>query len=292
MLMLGWPVPESHAATSASIAKTCQLSPAQCLEKLPPLIETVSDDSRLFYRYKIYQLDSLLDLGRFQQLEETLRPWLNDLSVPMKFRLAVVTYQAKLLYVADKSEQARVWLSRALQLMSEINQQLGSPMAMIEVANLQLYLGQTETAYQTLRSIEQRHSRHASPRFRLELYANLAQAVRKQGKLELHLIYRQQSLHWARKSANEQQIAVDWHNVGRAHQFLNQYDKAEQAFITASDYARLADDTSTLMQCLLYRAQIAHQTGQQEKAKALLKLMDKESLTTRRRHLLQQLMHH
>jgi tetratricopeptide (TPR) repeat protein len=253
-------------------------------------MKTVSEGSRLFYRYKLYQLDALLNLGRFQQLEEVLRPWLNDESAPLVFRLAVVTYKAKSLYVADRPEQANAWLSRAVSLMSEINQQLSSPMAMIEIANLQLYLGQTEIAYQTLRNIEERHSRHASPTFRLELYANLAQAVRKQGKLGPHLSYRQQSLFWARKSGNNQQIAVSWHNVARAYQFLQQYDEAEQAFIAASDYAKLASDTSTLMQCLLYRAQIAHHKAQEDKARQLLELIDKDQLTPRRRLLFKRLL--
>ncbi|WP_088329833.1 hypothetical protein [Lacimicrobium sp. SS2-24] len=265
------------------------MSPSQCLEQLPAVLSSTEPNSHLFFRYELYRLDALLNLGRFEQLQQALSPWLDNTTVPMRFRLAVLTYQAKVFHVAKKPQLASRWLNKALTLMQQFSEHSSSPMAMIEIANLQLYLNDIEAAYQTLRTIEQKHLRHASPRFKQELYANLAQALRKQGDLTQHLDYRQRSLRAAEAVSNLQQIGVSWHNVARAHQILEQFNHAESAFIKAADFAKRAGDEATLMQCLLYRAEIAHHNQQLKKAEQLLSLIDERPLTPSRRAVLRQL---
>lgn len=217
-----------HAESQQSVHQICQMSPAECLEQVPALLKASVHRSRLYYHYKLYQLEALLNLGHFQQLHKELTPWLEDESVPLRFRMAVLTYHAKVLHIQQKTAQSRSRLQQAVALMSQISKQFPSPMTMIEIANLQLYLDKADTAFKTLKQIESRHLRHSSPVFKRELYANMAQAMNKLGKLEQHLVYRQQALHWAIEAENPQQIAVGWHNVARAHQFLNQYIQADE----------------------------------------------------------------
>jgi len=235
----------NHATTYEELSQievVCEKSSRQCLLSLESALISTATKSRPWYRLKLLQLEALFTLQQFDKLTNEIDPLLTYDALPVSFSVYVYLYHAKLSYGRGEVTTAKVYLNKAVNLLTEINEKSPKPMRLIEIANLQISMRDFELANTTLLKLELKFKNRYHPIFKRELYANLGHVAYFRDNKELHLEYREKSLNWALKTNNNQQIGIAHNNFAWAYQDIGNYKFAEQHYSQAVKYAEMEQD--------------------------------------------------
>lgn len=260
--------------TNAKFTEICAISSSDCLDNSSHYLQNVTLQSRLWYKYKLLELEALFNLQRFDKLREEANYWSTQPSIPVTFKVYVLIYRAKLSSGRVSKEITQTYLDEAITTLSEIHEMVPRPMRLIEIANLQLSNDQPEAAKQTLLSLEKKFSHNASPLFNRELYANLGHAAIRLNELDEHIIYREKSLDGAINVGNAQQIGVAGYNLGRAYQMKSRLNEALITFEQSAENAKKASDKTTEISATMRVIEVTYLKGDKEKARNLFKSID------------------
>jgi len=235
----------NNATTYEELAKIetiCQQSSRQCLLSLDSALTSSTIKSRQWSRLKLLQLDALFTLQQFKELADEVDILLTYDGLPINFSVYVYLYHAKLSYGEKKLTTAREFLNKAVNLLTEINDKYPKPMRLIEIANLQVSMRDYEQANKTLLQLAQKFKDRYHPIFKRELYANLGHVAYFQEDIALHLQYRKESLKWALRANNNQQVGIAYNNLAWAFQKAENYEYAEKNYALAIKIAQMEQD--------------------------------------------------
>ncbi|MCW8833053.1 MAG: hypothetical protein OQK09_11315 [Colwellia sp.] len=256
------------------IETICQQSTPQCLALLEVGLNDSQEYSRQWYRFKQLRLVALFELQRLELLQQEINQWLvaigepnND--IPPSFAVYIYIYHAKLLVGIADDKEVNLYLNKAVNLLSDINSKLPSPLRLIEIANLQISMHEFEKAKLTLLSLESKFKERHNPIFKQELYANLGHIAWQQDDKNLHIEYRQKSLKWALEAPNTQQKSVAHINLAFAYQKAELFKDAEINYRASLKFAELIDDDRTCESARLRLLEVVYLQDKIEQAKSL-----------------------
>lgn len=251
------------------IEETCQQSSPQCLAYLEIGLNTSKPNSRQWFRFKQLRLFNLFDLQKWTQLRQEVDYWLLADNMPPNFAVYVYIYHAKLTFNGQASDEYIRYLTKATNLLSDINTKSFSPLRLIEIANLQIALKNYSHAKEILLQLDKKFSKRDYPVFKQELYANLGHIAMKQQSHEEHIQYRIKSLEWVLKTPNQQQIGVAYANLAWAYQSVDQFTKAEEYYKESIKYSQNAQDDNTTIINQIRLVQVLYLQDKKGQAKAI-----------------------
>jgi hypothetical protein len=279
LLVLFVPAAKSYAIKSESIAEICQRSPSECLEQANNELENVKPKSRLWFSLMQFKLSSLFILQHSEELfQETLR-WIDDEYLPIPFQVTLYMYYAKSLLGQGELEEGKRYIYKAKKQLAIMNEAYPSPIKLIEIANLQMFIGELPEAYESLNALKEKYQNSHNPHFMMELYGHLGHVAR---QLEFHdeaLEHWNAAVPWSYKYGNEQQIATVHFNLAQVQQRAHKYSMAEKNYLAAITHAGIALDTVKASHATLYLAEIKLILGDKEQAETLLLSIDEKLLT-------------
>jgi len=226
----------------ADIGRVCKSSPDRCLLSLDDALSSSPPNSRQWYHLKQLQLDAFFTLQQFKKLSDEIDTLLTKDSLPINFSVYVYLYHAKLSFGENQLLQAHEYLDKAVNLLTQINDKYPKPMRLIEIANLQVSLKDYGLAKDTLMQLELKFENRYHPTFKRELYANLGHVAYFQEDKILHIKYRKQSLKWALRANNNQQVGIAHNNLAWAYQQTRDYKLAEKNYTKAVKFAQREKD--------------------------------------------------
>lgn len=236
----------THANSASNLPKTidntCQHSSYDCLNNINYLLTNTPKKSRLWFKYKLLEMDALYILQNEDTLLKIINNWLDKKDAPVIFQVYVQIYKAKLLLEIGDNINGNKYLTKAVKLLSLINNSIPKPMRLIEIANLLFVNNRVEDAKTILLNLEKKYAKRNDPLFKSELYGNLGHVAGKLNQLPLQLGYRKKSLFWVLKCNNEQQIGVVYYNLARAQQALKRFNNAEKNYNMALKYSIKSHD--------------------------------------------------
>jgi len=257
-----------------NITEICQYSSVRCIEKVKGVLSETPKKSRLWFKYKLLQWDAFLNLQQIKTLKEDISPWVNQKETPINFQVYVHIYHAKISLSETDKTTGEYHLNQAIKLLSSINDSAPNVLRLIEIANLEISIGNNKKAQQTLLKLEQKFSHHHDPIFNRELYANLASTTFNQQKKsydnQQHIFYRKKSLYWTIESKNKQQIAIAYYNFARALHMGNQYEEAEINYQHALHFSTISKDYVIKLNSILRMTEVLILQHKARQANALL----------------------
>lgn len=270
VLMLTLVYGKSFAQSDApNIHEICKTSPANCLANIDKSLSSVSKKSRIWFQYKLYQLDALFQLVKYQELKQEIAQWIDVEDIPLKFKINIYILHAKQLKFEGDIESAEQYLNKSIEMLNSVSQLYADPMMTIQIANTLNYLGKNQQGYDLLMTLDKKYSSRNDPLLKLELYGNLGHFAARLERFDEHLALRHKALTAATELANEQELSVALYNVARAYQILNADDEALQYFIEARTHSLIAKDNYVAEIALMRQAQIAMKQKNAERVNAL-----------------------
>ncbi|WP_286262570.1 tetratricopeptide repeat protein [Thalassotalea atypica] len=267
-------VSSSAKASDSRIHETCETNPQQCLIDIQLKLDTETYQSRVWFQYKLYQLDALFELLELDELYNEVTPWLNADDIPLKFKLAVEIYYAKLLRGKNEKEKAVFHLERAIHTLQDINEVAPDPMLEVQIANALNSLERYQQGYDLLKPLEDKYRNRHMPEFKHELYENLGHFAYRLGDFEQHLQYRLKAQRWAKEHSNKVQIAISTYNIARAYQMLSKYEEAFVYFAKAEEMQAMGKHDQNMI--WFRRAEMALEMSELSKAKEYFAFVDRE----------------
>ena len=255
---LSIPLSASHLSKEelADIESTCLISSPACLVHLEEGLNSSEPRSRQWFRFKQLRLINLFDLQKWELLKKEVNVWLLDEKMPPNFAVYVYIYHAKL-HANDKSTQEfSFYLTKATNLLSEINSKSFSPLRLIEIANLQISHRKYAQAKETLLQLEIQFSQRDYPIFKQELYANLGHIALVEKKYNEHVQYRLKSLTSTLKTDNAQQISIAYTNLAYAFQLVKDYKKSKENYELSIKYSEKSLDDNTTIRSKMRLVQV------------------------------------
>lgn len=256
-------------SNSIDIHELCKTSPAKCLANIDQSLSSVSKKSRIWFQYKLYQLDALFQLVKHEQLTAEIAQWIDVDDIPLKFKINIYILHAKQLRFEEDIESAGQYLNKAIEILNSLSQLYADPMMTIQIANALNYLGKNQQGYDLLVALDKKYSSRYEPLLKLELYENLGHFSSRLQHFDEHLALRLKALDAAQALANEQRISVALYNVARAHQMLESDEDALQYFAKARKHALIANNHYVAEIALMQQAIIAMKHKNKERVKAL-----------------------
>lgn len=218
------------ATEHVNIHQTCENSPLECLAKIDVFLSEETNESRVWFQYKLYQLKSLFHLSRYEQLYIEVSPWILRDDIPLKFKISAHIYYAKLLAGQGEKELANDYLERAIGILEDVNEVSPDPLLKVQIANTLNALGRYEQGYALLKPLEAKYSKRDMPVFKQDLFENLGHFAYRLGLFEEQLMYRKQAVKYAKQLENPVILAISTYNLARAYQALENYPLAFKYF--------------------------------------------------------------
>jgi tetratricopeptide (TPR) repeat protein len=271
-------IAKSYATKGENLEGICQRSPAECLEKVNIELHGVKEKSRIWFSLMQLKLSSLFILQKSDELLKETKRWISEPDLPIPFQVSIFMYYAKsCVFLGDTTEGKR-YIHKAKQQLALMNEAYPSPVRLIEIANLQMYIGEFTEAYESLNTLKVKYKNSNNPHFMMELYGHLGHASLKLENLDESLKYWYLALPWSYKNGNEQQISAVLFNLAQAQHRLKKYTLAEQNYLTTIVHAEQAKDLIKASHAKLYLAEIKLITGDKKQAKFLLLSLDINNL--------------
>lgn len=268
----------SLEAKSHNIHEVCELSFDLCLELLPKYLNESVQFSRLWYAYKLYQLEALSALERFDESEKALLPLISKKNLPEKFKIYSMILYAKILQYKGNSESALNYFNKAKTLLLAVNNDWPKPLELIKVANMMFYMEQYQIGYEMLLALDKKFSHYSDAIFKYRLYTNLGHFSLYLNDHQSHILYRRKALHWANLSNNKNRQAIATFNIARAHLFIEHFDVALAHFQQTIPFTKAAKNQSLLNHTYLNMADIYQRTRDLASVKELLLQVDSTTL--------------
>lgn len=266
---------QADEPNKVNIHLLCEQSPAQCIQEIDTYLEKEVYRSRIWFQYKLYQLDALFELMRHDALYDEVNHWVTEENIPLKFKISTHIYYAKLLEGNNANEQAYEYLEKAIATLQEVNEVSPDPMLLVQIANALNSLGRYQQGYDLLFPLVAKYQHRYMPKFKHELNENLGHFAYRLGDLQGHLQYRLHALEWASKLANKVQVAISTYNVARAYQMLKEYDQAFEHFLIAEKMASMGESDQNMI--WFRRAEMFLAQGHIEQATAAFERVNRQS---------------
>jgi hypothetical protein len=278
LVVLFVPIAKSNEIKNENIEKICQISPAECLEKISIELKGVKQKSRIWFRLMQFKLTSLFILQHTKELYDETKRWIHDEDLPVPFQVTIYMYYAKSCIYYGDQEEGKTYIYKAKEQLALMNGAYPSPIKLIEIANLQMYIGEYSEAYASLNALKVKYKNSKNPHFMMELHAHLAHLARNLSYFDEALAHWHTTVPWSYKYGNEQQIAVVFFNLAQAQNHKKQYILAEQSYLKTILHAEKANDVIKISHARLYLAKMKLSLGDKKQAQALLLLIIKEKL--------------
>lgn len=278
MLMLCFYVTKSYAGHTSHIAETCQYSPAECIEEVNLGLKQAKPKSRVWFRLMQYKLSSLFILQRSDELYRETKRLISEDDLPVPFQVTLYMYYAKSLLGNGEREAGKRYIYKAKQQLALMQEAYPSPIKLIEIANLQMFIGELPQAYESLNALKDKYKHSQNPHFMMELYGHLGHVARQLERYDESLQHWHVAVPWSYKYGNEQQIATVVFNLAQAQQHLKQYSLAEKSYFIAIKHAETAVDVVKASHAKLHLAEIKLILGHKKQAKSLLLSLNKTLL--------------
>jgi tetratricopeptide (TPR) repeat protein len=256
----------------------CERSSSKCLEQIDQQLKSVPKQSRVWFQYKLYQFDALFQLAKIEQLKKEVAPWIDVKDIPLKFKINVYFYHAKSLVNDGKSELARQYLNKTIDLLTSVSQLYTDPMMTIQIANALNYLGENQQGYEMLKVLDKKFFTRNDPMFKLELYGNLGHFSQRLGHFEEHIELRLKAVDAANKLLNKHIYAVATYNVGRAYQMVDSYGNAFDYFNESRKWFLAEKDSYGAELALMRQAQLSMKQQDEDRAKKIFNQIDLDAI--------------
>lgn len=261
------------AEQQKNIHVTCDLKPKECLAELPNYLTSVPLHSRVWFQYKLYQINAMFELLLLDELLAEVSPWINAPDIPLKFKLTVHIYYAKLMQTNGFEDEANEYLEKSIEILKDVNEVSPDPMLEVQIANTLNSLRRYQQGYDLLSPLEVKYKDRHMPKFKHELYENLGHFAYRLGDLDKHLEYRLLARVWAKEQGNQVQLAISTYNVGRAYQMLESYEQAFEYFLIAEQMQAMGQSDQNMI--WFRRAEMSLAQGNVIQAKAYFANLNK-----------------
>lgn len=257
--------------------EVCLTSPTECLKIVEHDLEH-AQSKRVQLDLIQYKLDALFNLQRWQELEETVAPWRDNEEVPPSFRITILIYFAKLNSITQRND-AKLALKKAVDLLEKLQEVYPSPIRLVQLANTLMVMGEHQQAHTLLSDLKSRYGTSNNSYFQLELNGNLGHVTRNMGDLDLSEKHWQETIPWAIKLGNKQQISTVYFNNARLFQLQDKPNQAQANLALALKYAVESKDVVKETQIRLRMAENFHSIERYCDAQAQINLVNTELLT-------------
>ncbi|MDO6445776.1 hypothetical protein Q4493_08325 [Colwellia sp. 1_MG-2023] len=261
-----------------NIHKICESSYDDCLTLIPQYLQETPKYSRLWYAYKLYQLEALFALERIEDLEQILLPVISKQDLPEKFQIYVYILNAKIIQYKGNPELASRYFNEAKDLLLAVNKDWPKPFELIKVANMLLYLKQYQIGYEMLLGLDKKFNHFTDANFKYQLFTNLGHFALNLGDHTKHQEYRFKALQWAEMTENKNKQAIANFNVARSHLFVESYDVALKYFNRSLTEGINARNQNLVNKTYLNMADIYQRMNNRSNVKVLLKKVDSKDL--------------
>lgn len=289
LLLVNFLMVQASALTTAqmSVAEIhliCKKSPAECIPVINENLLKTAKKSRIWFDLMQYKIEALFLLQDIDQLHEVTKPWINEEDLPIPFKISVYIYYAKSVRYTDennadfvKSEHKK-YIQKAEGQLSLMNDAYPDPMLLIQLANLKMFAGEYQEAYQSLQSLELKYRKHPNPEIKLDLYGNLAHLADHLNYKKQAVFYWLECLIWAKEFNNTQQIATVYYNLANSQVNNQEFTEAKQSYLSAIYHSTAANDDAKRAQSQYFLAKLMIQQGLITQAKEILKTIDYSKL--------------
>ncbi len=264
----------TYANNERSLDHVCQFFPARCLDRVNTELKTVKEKSRLWFSLMQFKLNSLFSLQKSDELFQQTKRWINEPDLPVAFQVTLYIYHAKYIIAFGDQAQGKEFIYKAKQQLSIMNEVYPSPIRLIELANLQMFIGELPEAYQSLTTLKIKYKDSNNPYFMMELYGHLGHIARQLKYFDEALAHWHVALSWSYKYGNVQQIATVLFNLAQAQKHAKKYLLAQQNYILSINHAEKALDFIRASHAKLYLAEIKLALGEKQQAHDLLLTLD------------------
>lgn len=258
---------------SSAVQQSCLNYIRQHLAGLPPA-------SVNWFKVKSYELDYLFDKQQFAELKQQTEQLLTLSSVPGSFTAQLYFYHAKVLYSDGDKQQARHYAGLALNQLQGAFDTFGTPLRLVELANLHYSLREYAKADALLNDAAAHFKKNKDPLFWFEWYSNKALIEHSNGQLAIAASLREQALSAAKQMGHSGKMIVALGNLARTQQLLQQYGAAYMNYQQAMTYMQDGSDDINKAIYQLRMAEISWQSGKYQQAVNHLLALDKTKLRT------------
>ena len=247
---------------------------ADCLSELQRQLQQQQVGSKNWYKLESYLLDYYYDKIDFDSLKLQSEMLLQRQDLPSVVLAQVYFYYSKTMKHFNQPKLAEFYGLKAADLVTELYKSFGNPLRLVELANLQKSLGQTEIAVQTLSEAENRAGNSQDPIFRFELNSNKALISDSTQSFAESLLYRQRALAAILPTEHHVKIVVALGNIGRTEQLLGHYEPALAHYQQSLTYMSQTTDPKNWSVYHVRLAEIAMQLNKPELSSQYMQQID------------------
>lgn len=269
---------DSSNVTNHNIHEICESSYDLCLTLISQYLNGTAQYSRLWYAYKLYQLEALFALERVDELEAELLSIIFKKDLPEKFHIYSHILYAKILEYKGDSELALRYFNEAKNLLLAVNKDWPKPLELIKIANMLFYMKQYQIGNEMLLGLDEKFAHYTDANFKYRLYTNLGHFALNLGDHQSHIEYRVKALHWANILNNNNMQAIATYNVARSHFFIESYDTALTYFKKTIPIGNKAKNSNLVNNAYLNMADIYHRNKDKSSVKEVLKNVTSKNL--------------
>lgn len=256
-------------ASASDVYSICNQDPVSCLSAAERQQVPLSDTSLLWWRFEEQRFDALFKLQRIDELYASLRPWIDNSSVPVKYQPIVTLYLGKWLNANERKAEALIELEKSLAGFQLQYEAMPSPQLGIRILNLLVSVERFDEAELFSTSLENAH--YDAPILYREIFAEIGHVAYRKKDHEKHIKYRLKSLEWAKRVPDLQQQAIAFNNYAVSLRENKSFTMAEQAFHDGLTCAQQANDKAQENSIRLRLAEVALLQGNVQKARERLK---------------------
>lgn len=263
-MLLATMLPAGIAQASEHYSDHEQICRAQpdCQGYLRQQINLQPPESVDWYKLQSYLLDFYFDKQKFSELRALCELLLALPDKPVVLQAQLYFYYAKVLLLFGERQLAMQYAQQASEQLTDLFAGFANPLRLVELANLQLTLGQTDRAELLLLKAEGLYGKSRDPVFLFELYSNKALVEDRRQQLGYARIYRQRALDAILQTEDAGKIIVALGNLARTKQLLGQYQSARQLYQRAMPYLTPGADDSLRAVYLLRLAELCWQLSE------------------------------
>jgi len=265
---------EVDKVPSFDIHQTCKTSPSQCLVEIDSQLVSVPFKSRVWFQYKLYQLDALFQLIKFKELKSEVIKWVDKEDIPLRFKVSIYIHYAKIIKFEGRETLGNQYLNKAINTLNSVHEVAPDPMIVVQIANALNSLKKYQQGYDMLITLEKKFLKRDNVMLKLELYENLGHFSYRLDKLEEHILFRVMAMGWAKQQTNGQRTAIAVYNLARAYQMTKEYLYSLDYFNQAEQYAKKAKDYHILSMIMYRCSEIHNLIGNKKKAREYFQLID------------------
>ncbi|MBU2883094.1 tetratricopeptide repeat protein [Psychrosphaera sp. B3R10] len=215
----------------AQLDEFCVNDYSNCLRLVEQKLAEQPKSKIEFYKLKMYQLDSLYYLGKYQQLDIEMGKLINASRLPKVVELKIHIYSAKLKIGQKDDPERKAHLAKAQLIFQALLKTGDDPNTLIDYANLHIYLGQYTEGIRLLKQLERKFSDHKNANIIAKVAINLGNLYLLTGDLVKAQTQYLVAMEHSRKAGLINVNIIANYNYGRTFQKLEQNSKAIAIFL-------------------------------------------------------------